>query len=58
MEVVSTSKLVSSETQKITTAGNFQNVNSFVMSHDLMSSQIGSHANERLLIHSFTMAEL
>ena len=33
-------------------------MNSFVMLHDLMRDQIGNHANERLLIHSFMMAEL
>ena len=58
MEVVSTSNLVSMETEKTPTACNFQNMNSFVMSHDLMRGQIGSHINKRLLIRSFTMAEL
>ena len=47
MEVVSTSNLVSLETKKSTTACNFQNMNSFVMSHELMRGQIGSHVNER-----------
>ena len=45
MEVVSNSNLVFSETEKTTTACNFQNVNSFVMSHDLMKGQIKSYAN-------------
>ena len=58
MEVVSTSNLVSEETKKSTTACNFQNMNSFVMSHELMRGQIGSHVNKRLLIRSFTIAEL
>ena len=58
MEVVSTSNLVSWETEKITTACNFQKMNSFIMSHDLMRDQIRSHTNEKLLICSFTMAEL
>ena len=45
MEVVSTSNLVSSEAEKTTTTCNFQtmNINSFVMSHDLMRGQIGSY---------------
>ena len=45
MEVVSTSNLVSSETKKTTTVCNFQiiAINSFVMPHDLMRGQIGSH---------------
>ena len=30
-------------------------MNSFVKSHDLMRVQIGSHANEKLLIHSRTV---
>ena len=47
MEVVSTSNLVSVETEKTPTACNFQNMNSFVMSHDLMRGQIGSHVNKR-----------
>ena len=60
MEVVSTSNLLSSETEKTTTACNFQTMtmNSFVISHDLMRGQIGGHANERLLICSFMMVEL
>ena len=58
MEVVSTSNFVSLETKKATTALNFQTMNSFVMSHDLMRGQIGSHANKRLWICSFMMAEL
>ena len=45
MEVVSNSNLVFSETVTTTTASNFQNVNSFVMSHDLMKGQIKSYAN-------------
>ena len=45
MEVVSTSKLVSSEAEKTTTACNFQSmpINSFVMPHNLMRGQIGSY---------------
>ena len=45
MEVVSTSNLVSSEAEKITTACNFQTmlINSFVMPHDLWKGQIGSY---------------
>ena len=45
MEVVSTSNLVSSEAEKITTTCNFQtmNINSFAMSHDLMRGQIESY---------------
>ena len=58
MELASTFNLVSSETKKTLTASNFQNMNSFVMSHDLVRGQIGRHANERLFIRSFTMAEL
>ena len=42
MEVVSTSNLVSSETEKTTTSCNFQTMNSFVMSHDL--SEVKSDA--------------
>ena len=46
MEVVSTSSLVSSETEKTTTACNFQNItmNSFVMQHCLITGLIGSYA--------------
>ena len=49
MEVVSTLNLVSSETEKITTACNFQtmDINCFVMSHEykyLTKGQIGSFA--------------
>ena len=40
MEIVSTSKLVPSETEKTTTGCNFQTTNSFVMSRDLMRSRI------------------
>ena len=64
MEVVSTSNLVSSEAEKTTTTCNFQNmnINSFIMSHDLMRGQIGSYgyiyANIKLLLHLFMMAEL
>ena len=45
MELVSTSNLISSEAEKTTTTCNFQtmNINSFVMSHDLMRGQIGSY---------------
>ena len=45
MEVISASKLVSSETEKVTIACNIQTMNSFVMSHDLMRSYMRSHAN-------------
>ena len=45
MEVVSTSHLVSLETQKTTTASNFQTMNSFVMSLYLMRGQMESHGN-------------
>ena len=38
MEVISASKLVSSETEKVTIACNIQTMNCFVMSHDLMRS--------------------
>ena len=46
MEVVSTSNLVSSENEKITTACILQTMvmNFFVMPHDLMRDQIGSYA--------------
>ena len=49
MDVVSASKLVSSETKKTTTACDFQTMtmNYFVMTHDLMRDQIGSYANKR-----------
>ena len=40
MEIVSTSKLVPSETEKATTICNFQTTNSFVMSRDLMRVRI------------------
>ena len=43
MEVVSISNLFSSETEKATTACNFQTMNSFLMPH-LMRGQIGSYA--------------
>ena len=45
MEVVSTSNLVSSETEETTTACNVQTMamNSFVMPYDLMRDQIGSY---------------
>ena len=45
MEVVETSNLVSSEVEKTTVICNFQNmrINSFVVPHDLMRGQIGSH---------------
>ena len=45
MEVVSTTNLVSSEAEKITTACNFQTmpINSFFVLHDLMRDQIGSY---------------
>ena len=58
MELASTFNFVFSETKKTLTASNFQNMNSFVMSHDLMRGQIGRHANEKLFICSFTKAEL
>ena len=45
MELASTSNLVSLETKKTTTVCNFQNINSFVMSHDLIKGQIGSNTN-------------
>ena len=46
MEVVSTTNLVSSENEKITTASHFQTMamKSSVMPHDLMRGQIGSYA--------------
>ena len=47
MEVVSTSNLVFSENEKITTASNFQTIAmkpSSVMPHDLMRGQIGSYS--------------
>ena len=46
MDVVSTSNLVSSENKKKTTACNFQTMamNSFVISHDLMTGQMGTYA--------------
>ena len=46
MEVVSTSNLNSSETEKETAACNFQTevVNSFGMPHDLMIGQIRNYA--------------
>ena len=46
MEVVSTSNLISSETEKKTTACNFQIMvmNSFVMPHDLKRGQMGTYA--------------
>ena len=45
MKVVSTSRLISLENKKMTTARNFQNanMNSSVMPHDLMRGQIGSY---------------
>ena len=45
MEVVTTSNLVSSKTEK--TACNFQTmvINFFVVPHDLMRGQIGSYAD-------------
>ena len=45
MQVVSTSNLVSSDTEK-TTACNFQTMamNSFIMPHNLMRGKIGSYA--------------
>ena len=46
MKTVSTSNLVSSETEETTTACNFQNIISFVMSHDLMRGQIVSRINK------------
>ena len=58
MKVVSTSNVVSSETEKITTVCNLQTMNSFVMSLDLIRGQIGSHSNEILLIRSFMLVEL
>ena len=58
MEIVSTSNLFSLETEKAATACNLQNMNSFVMSHNFIKGQIGSHANERLFIRGFTMTEL
>ena len=46
MEVVSTSNLVSTENEKITTTYNIQimAMKSSVMPHDLMRGQIGSYA--------------
>ena len=46
MKVVSTSNLVSSENEKITTASNFQTMamKPSVMPHNLMRGQIGSYA--------------
>ena len=58
MEVASASNFVSSETEKTTTVCNLQTMNSFVMSHNLMRGQFGSHANERSLICSFMMVEV
>ena len=57
MEVVSTSNLVYTETKKAK-ACNFETINSFVMSYDLMRGVIRSHANKILLIRSFMMVEL
>ena len=52
MEIVSTSNLVSSEAEKITTACNFQTmpINSFFVTHDLMRGQID--ANVKLFVVS------
>ena len=62
MEVVSTSKFVSLENEKITTASNFQTMamKSSVMPHDLMRGQIGRYAHiyKCEAFHSFMMAEL
>ena len=64
MEVVSTSKLVSSENEKTTTACNFQTMtmNSFVIPHDLMRGQIGGYVCIAICKHeairSFMMAKL
>ena len=57
MEEVSTSNLTSSKMEK-KTACNLQNMNSFVISHDLIRGQIGSDEKKSLLIRSFAMAEL
>ena len=46
MEVVSTSNLISSKPEKTTTACSSQNINSFVMPHDLVRDQVGSNAKE------------
>ena len=45
MKVLSTTNLVSSETEETTTACNFQTIamSSFVMPHDLIRGQIGSY---------------
>ena len=58
MELVSTPKVIFSETEKPKSTCNFQTINSFVMSHDLMRGQIEIHAYEILLIRSFVIAEL
>ena len=57
MEEVSTSNLISSKIEK-KTACNFQTMNSFVISHDLIRGQIESDEKKSLLISSFVMAEL
>ena len=57
MEEVSTSNLISSKIEK-KTACNFQTMNSFVISHDLIRGQIESDEKKSLLIRSFVMAEL
>ena len=46
METVSTLNLVSSETEKTTTACNFQTMamNSFAIPHELMRDQIGNYS--------------
>ena len=64
MEVVSTSKLISSENEKTTTACNFQTMtmNSFVIPPDLMRGQIGGYVCIAICKHeairSFMMAKL
>ena len=52
MEVVSTSSLVCSKAEETTTAGKFQTVSSFVMSHDLIRGQ------KKILLCSFMIVEL
>ena len=58
MEVASASNFLSLETEKTTTVCNYQTMNSFVMSHNLMRGQFGSYANEKSLICSFMMVEM
>ena len=62
MDILPTSKLVSSEAEKMATTCNFQtmNINSFVMPHDLMRCQIGSYGYiyKYKAICSFMIAKL